>query len=108
MNEVMKIGICESDSGEGLDWKDQHQETSSVKTSGKSSLSCNEITIKGFSLEIMWPNAFYVSHSCYLKVFIALIKHHDQKQLGEENLYVSFHVPVTVHHEEKQGQEFKG
>ena len=35
---------------------------------------------------------------------IAMVKHHDQKQVGEERVYAS---TSTVHHLKKSGKEFK-
>ena len=45
--------------------------------------------------------------SACLRVSTAVMKHHDQKQLGEERAYFSLHVLMAIQHEGKPGQELK-
>jgi hypothetical protein len=40
-------------------------------------------------------------------MFIAVIKHQDQKQLGEKRIYLKSYVPVPVRHGKESGQELK-
>lgn len=40
-----------------------------------------------------------------VKVFVTVIKHHDQKQLGEERSY--FTLQLVVHHPGKSERELK-
>jgi hypothetical protein len=50
------------------------------------------------SISIFW-------HHCHTSLSVAGIKHHDQKQLGEQR--VGFTSKLTVHREEKSRQELK-
>lgn len=46
--------------------------------------------------------------SCILvRVSFPMIKHHDQKQLGEESVFIIIHFQVTVPHWRNLGQELK-
>jgi hypothetical protein len=42
----------------------------------------------------------------YLRVTIAMMKHHDQKYVGEERVY-GLHFYITVHHQRRSGQKLK-
>ena len=41
------------------------------------------------------------------QISIAVRRHHDQKQLGEERVYFSLHFHITGQHGGKSGQELK-
>lgn len=43
-----------------------------------------------------------------VRVTVAVIKHHNQKQLGEEKVYSTHSsTQLIAHHQKQQGQEFK-
>ena len=49
----------------------------------------------------IWIKLLY---TVLVRVSIPGIKHHDQKQLGEEKIYFSLYLHLTVHWEESQGR----
>ena len=42
-----------------------------------------------------------------VRVTVAVMKHHDQKQVGEKRVYLTYISTSIVHHLEKSGQELK-
>jgi hypothetical protein len=56
---------------------------------------------KGSYLLLSKPCNGHVRMIVPFKVIIIVVKHHDQKQLGEETVY------LTVHHGRQSGQELK-
>lgn len=60
-------------------------------------------------------NCFSGIFSCYWSwvyqfsywLYIAVMKHHYQKQFGEEGVYFSLHVLITLYHKEKSRKELK-
>lgn len=43
----------------------------------------------------------------HVRVSIAVIGHHEHKQLEEEEVYFSLQFHITVHHRRKSGQEIR-
>lgn len=49
----------------------------------------------------MFVNTLEVTSHVSVGVPIAVLRHYDQKQVGKDRVYVSWHVPITEYHEEE-------